>query len=72
MGPLALAAVQLDDAFFDEQSTVEALFARIGKDPQQCRVMVLLRRSIDAPQFAEWSMGPFLRSRCGRRAARAL
>lgn len=40
-----------------EQSSVEALFARIGEDPRHCRVMVLLRRSIDAPQFAEWSMG---------------
>lgn len=36
---------------------VEMLFERIGRDPRHRRVMVLLRRSIDARQFQDWSMG---------------
>lgn len=40
-----------------EEKGVETLFERIGKDARHCRVMTLLRRSIDAPQFKDWSMG---------------
>jgi hypothetical protein len=39
------------------EGNVEMLFERIGRDPRHCRVMVLLRRSIDAQQFQDWSMG---------------
>lgn len=40
-----------------EEKTVETLFERIAGDPRHRRLMVLLRRAIDAPQFSDWSMG---------------
>jgi hypothetical protein len=40
-----------------EEKNVETVFERIGRDPRHCRIMLLLRRSIDAQQFQEWSMG---------------
>ena len=40
-----------------DEKNVEMLFERIGKDPRHSRVLILLRRSVDAPQFQDWSMG---------------
>jgi len=40
-----------------DEANVEALFQRIGKDPRHGRVLILLRRSIQARQFQDWSMG---------------
>jgi hypothetical protein len=37
--------------------TLDALFAKIGKDTRHHRVVILLRREIEAPQFDQWKMG---------------
>jgi hypothetical protein len=36
---------------------VDALFTKIGKDKRHHRVVTLLRREIEAPEFAQWTMG---------------
>jgi hypothetical protein len=40
-----------------DEAAVEALFARITKDPRHHRVLVLSRKSVPAPAFVDWSMG---------------
>jgi hypothetical protein len=40
-----------------DEKNVEMLFERISMDPRHCRVMLLLRRDIDAQHFQDWSMG---------------
>lgn len=40
-----------------ERDVVEALYARIKKDPRHVRVRTLLQRTTDKRQFRDWSMG---------------
>jgi hypothetical protein len=40
-----------------DESVLEALFTKIGKDKRHHRVVTLLRREIEAPQFDQWKMG---------------
>ena len=40
-----------------ERDTVEALYAKIEKDPRHIQTMVLLRREADFREFEGWKMG---------------
>jgi acylphosphatase len=40
-----------------EKSVVEALFAKIEKDPRHIQIMVLLRREAAMREFEGWKMG---------------
>jgi Sensors of blue-light using FAD len=40
-----------------EDHVVEALLARIARDPRHDRVSILLRRPIEQRQYSEWAMG---------------
>jgi Sensors of blue-light using FAD len=40
-----------------EEKKVKSLYDRIHKDPRHRRILILLQRSIDVPQFEDWSMG---------------
>jgi hypothetical protein len=40
-----------------EEATVDPLFAKIERDPRHANVLSIHRKTIDARQFPEWSMG---------------
>ncbi|WP_416878720.1 BLUF domain-containing protein [Litorimonas sp.] len=40
-----------------EKNVVEALFAKIEKDPRHIQIMVLLRREAEIREFEGWKMG---------------
>ncbi|MGI9486521.1 MAG: BLUF domain-containing protein [Geminicoccaceae bacterium] len=40
-----------------EEDDVEAVVSKIKQDDRHCNVMKLYRGEIDAPNFADWSMG---------------
>ena len=51
-----------DDGFFIQvlegaEKDVDALFARIERDPGHCNVRLLLRQSLKEKEYDEWSMG---------------
>jgi hypothetical protein len=51
-----------DEGFFIQvlegpEKDVDALFARIGKDPGHCNVRLLLRQQLTEKEYDEWSMG---------------
>ena len=40
-----------------DERVLDTLFTKIGKDKRHHRVVVLLRREIEAPEFDRWAMG---------------
>ena len=39
------------------ESAVRSLLAKIEHDPRHTGILVLLERTVDSPQFGDWSMG---------------
>jgi hypothetical protein len=49
-----------------DEAVLDALFAKIGKDKRHHRVVTLMRREIEAPQFDQRKMGSLRRRACPR------